>query len=115
MMMTKTLTEQLPRPVSISQPRLWRGTLELKQHIPDTSPGPTGTSCLGYPRGTWPPLTSSFCANPSRDNERHQDCSLPGCTCPCHAHWVKAGTPHAATRSELQRALSRWEVRKRRN
>src|ERR1700693_806684 len=52
--------------------------MSVVKHIPDTSPEPTGTSCLGYPRGTWPPLTSSYCANPSRDNERHKDCSLQG-------------------------------------
>jgi len=37
--------------------KLTRRRMSVIKHIPDTSPGPTGTSCLGYPRGTWPPLT----------------------------------------------------------
>jgi hypothetical protein len=43
----------------------------------------------GYLGDVRPLVISAFCANPSLDplvNPRHQDCSLPGCTCSCHTH-----------------------------
>src|ERR1700720_1898493 len=82
--------------------------MSVVKHIPDTTPGPTGTSCLGYPRATWPPLTSSFCANPSRDNERHKVqptrvyLPLP------HPLEIKAGTPRE-TRLRLPTSSSACE------
>ncbi len=44
-----------------------------------------GSACPGYPRGVWPPLLSAFCADASPTNQRHPDCSVPGCICPCHS------------------------------
>jgi hypothetical protein len=43
----------------------------------------------GYLGNVRPLVISAFCTNPSLDplvNPRHQDCSLPGCTCSCHTH-----------------------------
>src|SRR5439155_26747373 len=59
--------------------------MSVTRHMPDNSPGPTGSACPGYPRGVWPPLLSAFCADTSPTNQRHPDCSVPGCICPCHS------------------------------
>src|SRR2546425_8372883 len=59
--------------------------MSVTRHMPDNSPGPTGSACPGYPRGVWPPLLSGFCADTSPTNQRHPDCSVPGCICPCHS------------------------------
>ena len=61
------------------------------KHIPDNSPGPTGSAFLGYPRGVWPQALSAFCADRSPSNTRHLDCSVPGCTCLCHASPYSVG------------------------
>jgi len=58
--------------------------MSVTRHMPDNSPGPTGSAYLGYPRGVWPSLLSSFCVDPLPTNLRHSDCSVPGCVCPCH-------------------------------
>src|SRR5579864_6809744 len=58
--------------------------MSVTRHMPDDSPVPTGSACPGYPLGVWPPLLSAFCVDPSNTNERHSDCSVPGCICPCH-------------------------------
>ena len=58
--------------------------------MPDNSPGPTGSACPGYPRGVWPPLLSAFCVDTSPTNQRHPDCSVPGCICPCHSRRSQA-------------------------
>lgn len=52
--------------------------------VPDKTPAPTESPFPGYPLGVWPPLISAFCAL-SMNNLRHHDCSMPGCTCPCHS------------------------------
>lgn len=67
----------------------WTGVSKLNdmsvtKHMPDHEPGPIGTACPGYPRGVWPPLLSAFCVDQSPANERHPDCSVPGCICSCH-------------------------------
>jgi len=55
------------------------------RHYPETSPEPTESSFPGYPLGVWPPIISSFCRENATYETRHSDCSLPGCTCPCHS------------------------------
>src|SRR5205807_4678375 len=64
--------------------------MSVTKHMPDNSPGPTGSACPGYPRGVWPPLLSAFCAEASPTNQRHPDCSVPGCICPCHSRRLQA-------------------------
>src|SRR5579864_3282662 len=59
--------------------------MPITRHIPDNSPGPTGSAFPGYPRGVWPQALSAFCADRSPSHSRHLDCSVPGCTCSCHA------------------------------
>jgi hypothetical protein len=65
--------------------------MSITKHIPDHSPGPTGSAFLGYPLGVWPQAHSAFCADHSPSNTRHSDCSVPGCTCLCHANPYSAG------------------------
>src|SRR6476660_8180 len=65
--------------------------MSVTRHIPDDSPGPTGSAWPGYPRGVWPPVRSSFCADRSPANTRHLDCSMPGCACSCHASRYSVG------------------------
>ena len=48
------------------------------------------SACAGYPRGVWPPVVSPFCVGVPLNQDRHRDCSLPGCTCPCHEARVKS-------------------------
>lgn len=43
-------------------------------------------ACSGYPFGVWADGASPFCADPY--NDRHKECGLSGCTCPCHASTV---------------------------
>src|SRR5947207_7254551 len=64
--------------------------MSVTKHMPDNSPGPTGSACPGYPRGVWPPLLSAFCVDTSPTNQRHPDCSVPGCICPCHSRRSQA-------------------------
>jgi hypothetical protein len=70
---------------------LFLSHMSITKHIPDHSPGPTGSACPGYPRGVWPPVLSAFCVDRSPANPRHPDCSMPGCTCTCHARPQKEG------------------------
>jgi len=59
--------------------------MSVTKHMPDHEPGPIGSACPGYLRGVWPPLLSAFCVDQSPANERHTDCSVPGCICSCHS------------------------------
>jgi len=58
--------------------------MAITKHIPDETSGPIGSAFLGYPLGVWPHTISAFC-DPSLEDLRHQDCSVPGCACSCHA------------------------------
>jgi hypothetical protein len=74
---------------NIEQPgpslRCYGDCMTIVRHYPETSPEPTESSFPGYPLGVWPPTISSFCKENATYATRHGDCSLPGCTCPCHS------------------------------
>ena len=59
--------------------------MAIVRHYPETLPEPTESSLPGYPLGVFPPMISSFCRENATYETRHGDCSLPGCTCPCHS------------------------------
>jgi hypothetical protein len=40
------------------------------------------SACFGYSPGTWPAVVSPCCSDQADD--RHSECTLPGCTCACH-------------------------------
>jgi len=43
--------------------------------------GTGGSACVGYPAKVWPTVISPFCQDGSN---RHEECTVPGCTCACH-------------------------------
>jgi hypothetical protein len=59
--------------------------MTIVRHYPETTPEPTESPFPGYPLGVWPAKISSFCRKNATYETRHGDCSLPGCTCPCHS------------------------------
>src|SRR5690242_8303945 len=66
--------------------------MAVTKHMPDNSPEPAGSAWPGYPRGVWPPILSAFCRDRALSNTRHVDCSMPACSCPCHARVPYHGT-----------------------
>src|SRR5579864_8098092 len=73
--------------------------MTIVRHYPETSPPPTESSFPGYPLGVWPPIISSFCRENATYETRHGDCSLPGCTCPCHSRPRTMGNLERETRT----------------
>src|SRR4030095_6496327 len=59
--------------------------MTIVRHYPETLPESTETAFPGYPLGVWPPMISSFCNENATWEPRHNDCSLPGCSCQCHS------------------------------
>ncbi|HTM41035.1 MAG TPA: hypothetical protein VL177_08995 [Terriglobales bacterium] len=50
---------------------------------PGSAPaGAPASACFGYAPGTWPAVVSPCCSDQADD--RHSECTLPGCTCACH-------------------------------
>lgn len=66
-------------------PDCYAGGMTTVRHYPETSPDPTESAFPGYPLGVWPAILSSFCRENATYETRHDDCSLPGCICPCHS------------------------------
>ncbi len=56
--------------------------MAVTKHAGDESPAATESAFRGYPLGVWPAVISSFCS--ASPEPRHSECTLPGCTCPCH-------------------------------
>lgn len=63
----------------------YAGGMTTVRHYPETSPDPIESAFPGYPLGVWPAILSSFCRENATYETRHNDCSLPGCICPCHS------------------------------
>jgi len=52
--------------------------------------GQLGAPVQDTREGVWPPLLSAFCVDTSPTNQRHPDCSVPGCICPCYSRRSQA-------------------------
>ncbi|MDP9269093.1 MAG: hypothetical protein M3P27_12315 [Acidobacteriota bacterium] len=57
--------------------------MAVTKHGGDIAPDQTESAFRGHALGAWPAVISSFCSVTSES--RHADCSVPGCTCQCHA------------------------------
>lgn len=55
---------------------------ESASHASAPAPAAAASACFGYAAGVWPEMVSPFCSDQA--NDRHAECTLPGCTCACH-------------------------------
>ncbi|HET7748025.1 MAG TPA: hypothetical protein VFK81_01510 [Terriglobales bacterium] len=57
-------------------------TAENAPHGGAPAPAAPASACFGYAAGTWPAVISPCCSD--QKDDRHNECTLPGCTCACH-------------------------------
>lgn len=55
---------------------------ENASHASAPAPAAATSACFDYPAGIWPEMVSPCCSDQADD--RHAECTLPGCTCACH-------------------------------
>lgn len=55
---------------------------ENAPHATAPATATAASACFGYAAGMWPEVISPCCSDQA--NDRHAECTLPGCTCACH-------------------------------